>query len=82
FSPDYNQLSQTKIKRNKITKIPFSIQQPPIEIETEFFSNNDWQEENGNACLPSEKTSKKTNQKQKKKLVPYGCTDLRITCFP
>lgn len=83
FSPDFNQLKQSIIKRNMITSIPFNTQTPPIEIETDFFSIKDWKEKNGNAFLvPQKKSIKKTTKTEKKCLVPYGCTDLRITCFP
>ena len=83
FSLDYKRLRQSKIKRNKITSFPFNVQKPPIEIEADFFPIKDWEEKNGNACLVAGKQSiKKTMKTEKKRLVPYGCTDLRITCFP
>lgn len=68
-----------KIIKSIITDIPFSEKFPPISIQVEGYQIPNWVEKNGCADILN---NPKLGDKKLLKLIPYGCSKLRITEFP
>lgn len=69
-----------KLSRSKVPDMPFDRDNPPIKLETEMYPL-DWKEENG-VCRPAPESEEPVGEPVKIKLVPYGCTTLRMTEMP
>jgi len=74
--------AKTKKSKIKQNEYPFDLKDAPIKVKIPV-SEFDWQLLEGryNPTLPSADTIKVTG-KTKISLVPYGCTELRLTVFP
>lgn len=68
-----------KIIKSVITDIPFSEKFPPISIQVEGYQITNWIEKNGCTDILN---NPKLGDKKLLKLIPYGCSKLRITEFP
>ncbi len=60
--------------------LPFSVKRPPIYLTADM-APVDWRFENG-MCAPLPDSKVPTGPAVKKKLYPYGCTNLRLTEMP
>lgn len=66
--------------RNEIGEYPFSVQEPPIQIQTRMVPIC-WEEKDG-ICGAVPKDIKREGEIEEKLLQPYGCTNLRVTEMP
>ncbi len=72
-----------KVKRYPISKMPWLQSSAPIVLTTKAYQLPDWEMENNSAGdLPQSPVDVKGLDRETVKLVPYGCTQLRITEFP
>ena len=69
-----------KVTRSKVPDMPFDRDNPPLKIET-LMAPLDWKEENG-VCREYPESDDPAGEPVKVKLVPYGCTTLRMTEMP
>lgn len=60
--------------------MPFSPEEPPVSLYTDL-CEIDWRMENG-ICKAEPENRKPLGADQRKKLIPYGCTNLRMTEMP
>ena len=60
--------------------VPFSPQNPPIVLYTKIVEVS-WGEQNG-ICNPLPDSLEPISVPQRRKLIPYGCTNLRMAELP
>jgi len=68
------------VAENPIGDYPFGPDQTPVEI-TASLAPVDWPEEYG-VCLPEPRSRKAIGKAEKVRMIPYGCTYLRMTEMP
>ena len=68
------------LERHPIGEMPFSPEEPPVSLYTDL-CEIDWRMENG-ICKAEPENRKPLGADQRKKLIPYGCTNLRMTEMP
>lgn len=71
---------QFDVLEKEIGAYPFSTAQPPVEI-TASLAPVDWPEANG-VCLRAPASRKAQGPAQRVRMIPYGCTNLRMTEMP
>lgn len=66
-----------------VSDMPWNINNAPVHLTTQAKQLNQWLEYNHSAGpLPSSRTSGNAAKLEMVKLIPYGCTTLRIAQFP
>jgi hypothetical protein len=75
-----NPESSLTFEERQIEECPFSPEGAPIIAYT-WGKKLDWSKKNG-AALPSPEMKWMSDEKEKLKLIPYGCTNLRMTEMP
>jgi hypothetical protein len=68
------------VVENEIGAIPFSSENPPISIEADL-AEIDLRISDG-ICSEKPDSNEKNPYQLKRKLIPYGCTKLRMTELP
>lgn len=68
------------LERHPIGETPFSPDEPPVSLCADL-CEIDWRMENG-ICKAEPENRKPLGADQRKKLIPYGCTNLRMTETP
>lgn len=68
------------LERHPIGEMPFSPEEPPVSLYTDL-CEIDWRMENG-ICKAEPENRKPLGADQRKKPIPYGCTNLRMTEMP
>ena len=68
------------VSENPIGDYPFAPEAAPVEITADL-APVDWPEEHG-VALPEPKSRKATAEARKVRMIPYGCTYLRMTEMP
>lgn len=88
FSPvsDWNYAYTSKdfnVVESEGDEFPFSTENPKLMLETDVV-HIDWGFEDGyeNICAKTPKSRKPIGEKEKIRLYPYGCTNLRMTEIP
>lgn len=71
-----------RLTRNPIGALPFSPENPPIVATIFGRQITHWGEEQGAAAAPPASPLVSDTPREKLQLIPYGCTNLRITEFP
>jgi hypothetical protein len=69
-----------KLQSCKTGEMPFSPEGAPVWVEAEMVKIP-WSSKNG-ICTPAPDSLKLIGKPEKKKLIPYGCTNLRMTEMP
>lgn len=77
-APLPNSINNAKIKYNGISSKPFSLDNPSLEVVLQG-CRIDWREKKGSAAAVAASAASKGSIQIR--LVPYGCTKLRITQF-
>jgi len=65
---------------SEISAVPFSSEKPPVYAEATM-SKVDWEIKDG-VCSEKPKSTKALSEPEIKRLIPYGCTNLRMTELP
>ena len=71
---------QFDVREKEIGAYPFSASEPPVEILANL-APVDWPEAYG-VCLPAPASRKAQGPVQTVRMIPYGCTNLRMTEMP
>ena len=71
-----------EVDHGTIEKIPFSPAHPPISLRVRGKRVPDWKIENNWAGLPGKSPITSDEEFEDLVLIPYGCTNLRVTEFP
>lgn len=72
-----------RVKTHDVSPIPFAEVAAPVELTTKAYQLPDWViEKNSAGDLPQSPVDIEGLDRETVKLVPYGCTQLRITEFP
>jgi len=69
-----------EVSENPIGDYPFAPDNTPVEISA-MLAPIDWPEEHG-VCLPEPRSRKAIAEARKVRMIPYGCTYLRMTEMP
>jgi len=77
---DNNPESSLIFEERQIGECPFSPEGAPV-IAYVYGKKLDWSKKNG-AALPFPEMKWISDEKEKLKLIPYGCTNLRMTEMP
>ena len=80
FAFGFADLTFTRVEREPEGPYLFSPQGAPVALETGLAPVT-WEEENGH-CTPLPKDRHAVGAVQKMHLIPYGCTNLRMTMLP
>lgn len=67
-------------KKRDIAEMPFNPSSPPYELVIKGRIIENWVEKNNSAGRPPQKSM--IGKRANIKLIPYGCTNLRISHFP
>ena len=65
-----------------VGKMPFSPGSAPVTCRVRARKLRGWKLENGSAALTPESPARSSEPEEEVVLIPYGCTNLRITEFP
>ncbi len=80
---DLNQPEQfVDVNIRSVGKVPFSNQEAPVEIKIKGKYLNNWQLKKNSAAPIPLSPVRSDNKLEELTLIPYGCTNLRITEFP
>jgi hypothetical protein len=70
-----------QFERSEPGEVPFSLENPPIHCTVPIRGVSNWDDDRGAAGEPP-KQAEGTGSTEARRLVPYGCTALRLTEFP
>ena len=73
---------KVKITEKEISEQPFSFKNSPVEMTLNGHEVPEWTTENGSALDISKLDISYSKDSKEITLIPYGCTNLRITEFP
>jgi len=68
------------VRENSVSDVPFSAENPPVEIEAEM-ARIDWEITDG-ICAEKPLSCERRSPAQKVRLIPYGCAKLRMAELP
>lgn len=82
YAIDIDSMSTEDIKTTRVTPKPFDSQHPPIKLKAKGYMVDDWGIEHGSAGDVPNGVIIDGKAPVALELVPYGCTQLRISQFP
>ena len=68
------------VVESEVSEVPFSEKNPPVSVQAEL-AEIGWEFADG-VCAEKPMSTEKKSAPEKKRLIPYGCTKLRMTELP